>query len=966
MIKDKGKVFFLVLLIFFGMASVFGTTLLENMQHYFLESSLEATEGSNEGEVFGTSGIAAEAGFTAPSEAFLFAAQTLPYETNFQDLANWTFLNPDANKWVFGTAAGTAGQQALYISNDDGVTNGYNTGGSSVAHAYVELAIPANAVEGELFFNWRGEGEYFSDYMNVWLVPMDYVLTPGSTINAGGQNVQIGGQFIERAEYVNLTELLELTPFAGQTIRLVFQWQNDGSVGTQPAAAISKLRFKVNECLSVKSFNLCEGQDYIGLHWEPRANEDAWQIAIETTDLAEPTNILEVYETQYNATDLLENSTYYVYLRSACENGGYGSWVKRKVRTSKNTMIEAAPFCAGVEGLIFPNVSGPGGRDGDYYGRIGCLAFTPNPVWYFIRVATAGDLIFNISQNTAFDDAGNAIGDQLDTDFIAFGPFTDLGQACSETNLGPCPDGVSCPSNKPDSTPYPIGNIVDCGFNFENATNPMETLRIYDAQPGQIYAILITNFKGDPGFIKLIQKNSEEEGAGTTDCSFLCEVDLGGDQIVCDREEVQLRASIPSNGAVEPLTYAWYKNGVLLDAATYNTDRITVTDTGVYKVVVGKDFCDSDPTDEVTITFATSFKGTVASELTVCDEQNNGQGVFDLNVFVQQTLGQVANANEYDCLVYASEADRNRNRNPIDVTVPYVSEAGTLYLKIVRKDSKGCDVEASVVLQLKTTLLPTVAFDYKAPICIQNGALLLPVLADGFTNGGLFAYRKKGNVKDPFENTNTTGALALNKQTGAIDVSASEAGTYEVFYKYEIPAAFCGVDQVFQTTITLHDAFEISYEGGCFEGAYQLKVVDVNGTTDLTQATYKWEGPKGFEATTSTIAAEEIGTYKVVFTTKEGCSQELTLDLENVNCQIAKGISPNGDGINDRFDLSQFLVKKLTIFNRYGKEVYHYGAGYTNQWSGQDNNKSILPAATYYYMIELERETKTGWIHLSY
>lgn len=286
MIKDKGKVFFLVLLVFFSMASVFGTTLLENMRHYFLESRMEAAVVSTEGEFFGASRIAAEATFAAPAEAFLFAAQTLPYETNFQDLANWTFLNPDTNKWVFGTAATNGGQQALYISNDEGVSNAYNIGESSVAHAYVELAIPANAVEGELFFNWRGEGEYFSDYMNVWLVPTDYVITPGDAIVAGGQNVQIGGQFIERADYVNLTEILDLTSFAGQTIRLVFQWQNDGGVGTQPATAISALRFKVNECLSVQTFNLCEGQDYIGLHWEPRANEDAWQIAIETTDLA--------------------------------------------------------------------------------------------------------------------------------------------------------------------------------------------------------------------------------------------------------------------------------------------------------------------------------------------------------------------------------------------------------------------------------------------------------------------------------------------------------------------------------------------------------------------------------------------------------------------------------------------------------------------------------------------------------
>ncbi|MFN7015293.1 MAG: gliding motility-associated C-terminal domain-containing protein, partial [Bacteroidia bacterium] len=55
-------------------------------------------------------------------------------------------------------------------------------------------------------------------------------------------------------------------------------------------------------------------------------------------------------------------------------------------------------------------------------------------------------------------------------------------------------------------------------------------------------------------------------------------------------------------------------------------------------------------------------------------------------------------------------------------------------------------------------------------------------------------------------------------------------------------------------------------------------------------------------------------------------------------CEIPKGISPNGDGLNDVFDLSNFNITKLSIFNRYGIVAYTHGFGYKDQWYGQSNS----------------------------
>ncbi|KGO92246.1 T9SS C-terminal target domain-containing protein [Flavobacterium subsaxonicum] len=81
---------------------------------------------------------------------------------------------------------------------------------------------------------------------------------------------------------------------------------------------------------------------------------------------------------------------------------------------------------------------------------------------------------------------------------------------------------------------------------------------------------------------------------------------------------------------------------------------------------------------------------------------------------------------------------------------------------------------------------------------------------------------------------------------------------------------------------------------------------------------------------------------------------------------IPKGISPNGDGMNDTFDLTAMgTVSKLEIFNRYGKQVYNF-TNYTNQWQGQDNNNNNLPTGTYYYIVYFEdKTTQTGWVYIN-
>ena len=98
----------------------------------------------------------------------------------------------------------------------------------------------------------------------------------------------------------------------------------------------------------------------------------------------------------------------------------------------------------------------------------------------------------------------------------------------------------------------------------------------------------------------------------------------------------------------------------------------------------------------------------------------------------------------------------------------------------------------------------------------------------------------------------------------------------------------------------------------------------------------------------------------------EGCATVSELALQLDNCTVPRGISPNNDTMNDDFNLSSFNVTKLSIFNRYGREVYNYSGNYTNQWHGQENGGNELPTGTYYYSFQNNNgESKTGWVYIN-
>lgn len=164
-------------------------------------------------------------------------------------------------------------------------------------------------------------------------------------------------------------------------------------------------------------------------------------------------------------------------------------------QTINGNCITSLPFCTGIT-YNYPAATNTG--NGEVGPNYGCLYTTPNPAWYYLEIAQGGFISIDIHSDNAND-----------IDFICWGPFT--------SPTGPCTAQLTGGTNPPShdvagpSTDYPSVNIIDCSYSPQS----QEWCYIPNAQPGEYYLFLITNYANVPCNIIFNQVS----GTGVTSCS---------------------------------------------------------------------------------------------------------------------------------------------------------------------------------------------------------------------------------------------------------------------------------------------------------------------------------------------------------------------------------------------------------------------------------------------------------------
>ncbi|MFY7883672.1 MAG: hypothetical protein ACOVOV_02370, partial [Dolichospermum sp.] len=202
----------------------------------------------------------------------------------------------------------------------------------------------------------------------------------------------------------------------------------------------------------------------------------------------------------------------------------------------------------------------------DSLGTIGCLTTSPNPTFFIIQVTQSGPLNYLLTQSSTPDGTPD-----LDVDYAAWGPFTSQSAACDAVNLpngGFLAPGIG----------VPVTQQTGCSYSAA----PTETLNIVNAQAGQFYLLLITNFADDPGFISLTQTNLGQPGAGVTTCCPDAAFEYNEDEFCKEAGTPNPVVTILPNS--EAGTFTSYPTGlVFVDTATGEVD-LMASAPGYYQI----------------------------------------------------------------------------------------------------------------------------------------------------------------------------------------------------------------------------------------------------------------------------------------------------------------------------------------------------------------------------------------------
>ena len=265
----------------------------------------------------------------------LVRSQSVVYYCDFDspsDTADWVLANGlQANRWTIG-ADGTLGSNALFVTNVATTVNYYDNGAGSLVYAYHRMALPVGAYR--FSYSWRCMGERNWDFLRVFLVPDGVSLLAGVPPD-GWPRMYVSGtpdgwigldgnkQFYQSGEApVWTTWVCDIQLSMADTYKLVFVWVNDGTLGTQPPAAVDDVLVSRPACpvpawpyvdrLTPTSFDL---------HWTDLSmgNATEWLVELDsaTQTLGQGT-LYNSYDTVVGFMGLEPNTDYTIHIRQVC------------------------------------------------------------------------------------------------------------------------------------------------------------------------------------------------------------------------------------------------------------------------------------------------------------------------------------------------------------------------------------------------------------------------------------------------------------------------------------------------------------------------------------------------------------------------------------------------------------------------------------------------------------------------
>lgn len=582
-------------------------------------------------------------------------------------------------------------------------------------------------------------------------------------------------------------------------------------------------------------------------------------------------------------------------------------------------------------------------------------------VLYYIQIESGTTFTFEVTPQANMD---YDFASWKNPNFSNLGP-SDRGSQNDPTGVGVYTIGLSM--LEPDQTCEVAG-----------ASTPAQTgvipgmVRYYDVEPGDGILIAINRWSQvDAGF------EISFGGNAVLDCDLepkifeKCDVDYDGKEVF---NLNQIKNEITTIQDVFTIHFFEdYSDAIDIDAVNFLGNNIEVTVENSPKIIYAR-FLRANgvyaKTIEVELNvnrMAKPLDEPMVYEL--CDYERDGKEIFNLRNFESDLRSLNGGGldfkyfeTEEDALVELEREDADSVQNALDATVGY--ESGTKVIYVVVAMAGKCKIILPIQLRVNTMHVVSKTIAY-SKFCgneqtdksgnIYNLKDFLPELLAPVTNLDAYSivFYNSGvdldtgvSIQDPenyfLEYGKSVSIVVKIKNTASctiysyIELRSMERSIFEdqIIYNcsfYELPP--------------LQEGYGYFTEPS--GGGIQI----VPGTSEAVIYGFKTIYVYGYES--NVINGKE---------SESACYDESKFEIKTVDCDVPKGISPNGDGLNDFWDLRAFEIYDLKIYNRYGALVYSHGLGYKMEWMGQSNAGGILPDGVYWYVFTSLGGLKNGWV----
>jgi gliding motility-associated-like protein len=254
-----------------------------------------------------------------------------------------------------------------------------------------------------------------------------------------------------------------------------------------------------------------------------------------------------------------------------------------------------------------------------------------------------------------------------------------------------------------------------------------------------------------------------------------------------------------------------------------------------------------------------------------------------------------------------------------------ISSSGSF--SVVTSSINGCISNSSLAIPVVVNTLPPV------PLISASGPL-------AFCSGGSVRLTSSASSNNNWSDGSTTQSVDISND-GQYYVTVinnneceSTSALLEVIVN-EAPLAEAGPDQ------ELNFTFETQMNGMISESD-QGEWSVVTGSGHLTDV----------HSPSTKINSLGMGENIFLWTVKnEFCESSDEVKITVINQFVPNVITPNGDGKNDYFKISEYPGKaRLIIINRWGNEEFSDN-DYQNNWNGRSNKGNELPEDTYFYIL---------------